>query len=146
MMKKIRLSAPLLLAVLIAATSAAAGDHSWKVTLPADLPYNHCHIFFENNGGSDIGEKEIATGSSATWGSQTPLSYIGGKCNILNPGGNQEWRLQSRTCTGVDYTSVRMGGIRCDKDLLKLKICPKTALPAPIFYPTDNQYGFCPDE
>lgn len=142
-MKKIGLAAPLVLALLLTAGLAPAEKYSWRVTLPPDLPYDHCHIFFDNDGGSDTGTKEIATGGSASWGAKTPLSYIRGKCNIKNPGGNQEWRLQSRTCTGVDYTSGTEGGIRCETELLKLTICPKVTLPVP--FPTDNQYGFCPE-
>ncbi|MDA8125924.1 MAG: hypothetical protein M0009_12145 [Deltaproteobacteria bacterium] len=141
MMKKVWLTTLLWGALLLAAATASAADHTWKVTLPADLPFNHCHIFFENDGGSDVGEKEIATGSSASWGAKTPLSYISGNCNVLNPGGNQVWRLQSRTCTGVDFTSGVEGGIRCETKLLRLKICPKVALP--VAFPRDYQYGFC---
>ena len=138
-MKKVFFSALLISAALLTSTPAISG--TWKVRLPADAPFASCSIAFENNGGSDRGDTTISRGGSmGTWGTKNPLSYVHGTCT--EGSGYSPTQIQGRTCTGIDFQSGVAGGIKCDIDVLKLKICPKVSNPKAY---SDYHYGFCPE-
>ena len=137
-MKKVFFSALLISAALLTSTPAISG--TWIVRAPSDLPFVSCFIIFENNGGSDTDSATISRGGTGSWGTKNALSYVSGRCT--EGSGYSPVQIQGRTCTGTDYQSGVAGGIKCNIDILRLKICPKVTNAKSY---TDYQYGFCPD-
>ena len=138
MMKKVFFSALLISATLLTSTPAISG--TWQVRLPANSPFVSCQMDIENDGGHDKGTITVLQGESGRWGSNSPLSYIGGKCTLHI--GDSPTFIQSRTCSGTDFTTSASGGIKCNLKLLQLYICPKVSNPNAY---SNYQYGFCPE-